>query len=55
MWIKNKNHIADMGEIEKVGHLKYQNLSFENHFEKYWYREISYPFGQNFSIQDEKD
>jgi hypothetical protein len=48
-----------MCEIEKVGDLKSQNLGIKNclrntSIKKYWYQEISYWFGQNFSVVDEK-
>jgi hypothetical protein len=40
-----------MGENEKVEDLKSR---YQKSFEKYRYLEISYRFGQNFSVQDEK-
>jgi hypothetical protein len=40
-----------VGEIEKVEHLKSR---YQKSFEKYPYLEISYWFGQNFSVQGEK-
>jgi hypothetical protein len=40
-----------MGEIEKVGDLKSQ---YQKSFDKLQYQEISYQFGQNFSVRDEK-
>jgi hypothetical protein len=43
-----------MREIEKVGNRESRESRYQKSFEKYRYQEISYRFGQNFSIQDEK-